>query len=94
MRETRKQRVLQLRDAISEKLDEIAALYKDDVKVTLIVRVPGHPDGSRDTTMMSDDPKQAIAALCRLLEDPASEYYPADIGNVPDPRRQLGGHRE
>lgn len=70
---SRQQSVLQLKMQIAAKLDEIAKLYSDDVKMTLIVRVPSKPDGSRDTLLMDDDPEQAIAAMRSLLADPNSE---------------------
>lgn len=68
-------RINALRLSIAKKLDEIAMLYKDDVKVTLIVRVPDFPDGRRDTVLSDDDPEKAIDSLRRLYGDPNSERY-------------------
>lgn len=71
----RQQRIEALRRAVAAKLDEIAVLYRDPVKVTLVVRVPAFPDGRRDTVMTDDDPEKAIAALRSLYSDPNSEQY-------------------
>lgn len=71
----RVERIRVLRCQISKKLDEISRLYKDDVRITLIVRVPDFPNGARDTVMSDDDPAQAIAALNKLYGDPASEIH-------------------
>lgn len=68
-------RIKALRLSIAKKLDEIAMLYKDDVKITLIVRVPDFPDGRRDTVLSDDDPEKAIASLRGLYGDPNSERY-------------------
>lgn len=73
--ETRVERVQMLRAQIAAKLEEIERLYKDSVKVTLIVRVPSKPDGSRDTVMTNDDPETAIAALRSLYADPSAERW-------------------
>ena len=71
----RKARVRELRLAITKQLDAIAKLYVDDVKITLIVRVPDYPNGARDTVMTDDDPEKAIAALRSLYADPTSEQH-------------------
>jgi hypothetical protein len=70
----RKARVQQLGDDISVHLDHIRALYKDAVKITLIVRVPDTTE--RDTVLTDDDPKAAVKALEALWADPTKEVYP------------------
>lgn len=47
----------------SEKLSEIAALFKPGARLTLLVRTPGYPDGSRDFVLTNDALVDAIAAL-------------------------------
>ena len=71
----RLERVKLLRAQIAAKLDEIAKLYRDHVKITLIVRAPDFPGGVRDTVMTDDDPERAIAALRSLYRDPNSERF-------------------
>ena len=41
-----------LHATLSDRLERIAALFRPGVRLTLIVRVPGNPDG---TTYLSDD---------------------------------------
>lgn len=72
---SRHNRIIELRARISAKLDEISSLYSDDVRITLMVRVPSKTDGSRDTLLMDDEPEKAIAAMRSLLADPNSEKY-------------------
>ena len=48
-------------------LDEIERLFKPGVKITLLVRTPSHPDGSRDFLMTNDRVGDAIAAIRRRI---------------------------
>ena len=53
---------------LSDKLDEIAALYKVRPRITLIVRMPGKPD---ECAFLSDDAwPDAVATVERLYGDP------------------------
>jgi hypothetical protein len=56
----------QLHFDISQHLNEIAALFKDEVglKITLIVRTPELADGG--VLISNDDPDAAIAEIIRL----------------------------
>lgn len=70
----RRGRVQRLAEDIADKLDEIAALYKEPVIVTVIVRAPGYPDGSRDTLNSGEtDVRLALRAAEHLLDDPTAE---------------------
>lgn len=72
----RRARVKQLGLEIGRHLEEIAALYQDGVKLTLIARVPTSPHNNRDTVMTDDpDPEAVIAAFRKLYMDPGSERY-------------------
>jgi hypothetical protein len=51
------------RDEISDHMDAIVALFKPGVKITVLVRTPSHPDGSRDLLMTSD----TIGAIVKAL---------------------------
>lgn len=73
--ETRVDRIMHVRQKIGEKLDEISKLYRDRVKITLVVRAIDYPDGKRDTVMTEDEPEKAIAALRKLINDPNAEHY-------------------
>lgn len=48
---------------ISDHLNEIATLYNREMKLTLLVRDPSAPDGSRDMVLTSDKLTEAIQAL-------------------------------
>lgn len=69
----RKARVQNLGENISAKLEEIKNLYREDVKVTLIVRNTNKTN--RDTVMTDDDPREAVKALEALFADPTSEVH-------------------
>lgn len=72
----RKARVEQLGRDISRRLDEIRALYRDEVVITLIVRATAHPDGRRDTVLTDDpDPLKAVEAYRTAITDRDRERY-------------------
>jgi len=54
---------------IAYHMDEIVALFKPGVKITILVRTPSHPDGSRDLVMTNDLITEAIAAILRRKHD-------------------------
>jgi hypothetical protein len=79
----RRRRVRELGLAIQWNLEQIRALYKTDtVVITLIVRVPAHPDGRRDTVLTDDpDPVAAVHAFRKAITDVEGrehEYYRLD----------------
>jgi len=50
-------------EEIAAHMNEIAALFKPGKKITVLVRTPKHPDGSRDVLITNDTIDDAIAAL-------------------------------
>lgn len=46
-------------------IDEIEKLFKPGAKITVLVRAPSHPDGSRDFVMTNDIINEAISALLK-----------------------------
>jgi hypothetical protein len=58
-----------LHDDIADHLEAIEKLFVGPCKVTLLVRDPDHPDGSRDVHVTNDDDTDAaIAAIRRVVE--------------------------
>lgn len=55
--------------AIAEHMDAIVALFKPGVKITVVIRTPSHPDGSRDLVMTDDMINEVVAALLRREHD-------------------------
>jgi hypothetical protein len=71
----RKARVKRLGQDIADRLESIHTLFKAPVKLTLIIRDPAFPDGTRDTMQTSDDWQLAKAAADRLLAKTDNEIY-------------------
>lgn len=46
------------------RLDDIRAMFKPGVKITLLVRTPAFPDGKRDFLLTDDD----LDAVCDALQ--------------------------
>lgn len=61
--------IAKARDEIASHMDAIVALFKPGVKITVLVRTPSHPDGSRDMVMTDDIIDEAVAALLRRGHD-------------------------
>lgn len=59
-------------EEIADHLDAIRRLFKEPVKVTLIVRNPAHPSGSRDVFLSSDHWPSARAAAEAVQARPES----------------------
>jgi len=55
----------QVREEISDHLDAVKRLFKPGVRVTILVRTPDFPDGSRDLVLTDDDLDAALSALSR-----------------------------
>jgi hypothetical protein len=66
-----------LRDAIGARLAEISDFFTEPVKLTIVVRNPAHPDGSRDVYVTDDDAELAIAAIRRVVA--TGEATPAEV---------------
>jgi hypothetical protein len=56
-------RLARLRCRIARHLDAIGGLFAADVKLTLVVRMPGAPDFKKDLVMSEDDLLGAIETL-------------------------------
>lgn len=54
-------------DQLVELLNQIAALYDDDVTITLITRALGSPDGSRDTLITNETDYELLTAALQHL---------------------------
>jgi len=65
------------REFIGARLGQIQEYFTEPVKVTLVVRNPAHPDGSRDFHMGDDDLEVAIAALRALEANPQASRLEA-----------------
>jgi hypothetical protein len=54
-------------DFIAALLEQISSYFTEPVKLTLIVRNPAHPNGSRDVCIGDDDFELAVEAGRRVL---------------------------
>lgn len=71
----RRARVQKLGVDIADRLEAIHNLFKGPVKLTLIIRDPNCPDGSRDTFQTNDEWSKAKEAADRLLAKTDNEIY-------------------
>jgi hypothetical protein len=62
-REDMKPRFEVVRDSIAEHAEEIAQMFKPRVLVTILVRSPAFPDGSRDLVVTADTLPKVLRAL-------------------------------
>lgn len=58
----------ELHDRISGPLAEIQDLFKPGVKVTLLVRTPGFPDGARDVLVTDEDDLELVIAAIQARQ--------------------------
>ncbi len=58
-------RVIEAGDRMADHLADIAKLFVPGMKLTLLARHPGFPDGSRDIVMGDDQDLEAIVAAVR-----------------------------
>ena len=66
-----RERVLdQLHADAGELLHQIADLFKPGAKLTLVVRVPEFPDGTRDVLLTDDTAPEIIKAIEALAKRP------------------------
>jgi hypothetical protein len=56
-----------LHNTLANHAGDIAELFTEPVRVTIVVRNPQHPDGSRDVHVSDDDPERSIEAIRRVL---------------------------
>lgn len=71
----RRARVQRLGNDIADRLQGIHDLFKGPVKLTLIIRDPNYPDGSRDTFQTNDEWPKAKEAADKLLAQKNNEIY-------------------
>lgn len=60
-------------EAIADHMDTILTYFKPGAKITVLVRRPEAPDGSRDFIQTNDTIDQAIAALITRQTAPTIE---------------------
>jgi hypothetical protein len=75
MDEKGKERVYNAGNVIAEHLGAIARLYTDEVFITLVVRNPGYPDGSRDTMLTNDPDGEAAARVIEQINSRPGETF-------------------
>jgi hypothetical protein len=59
-------------EKISDHMFAIQTLFKPGMKITLLIRAPDHPDGSRDLLMTDDLIDEAVAAMLRRKREGVS----------------------
>lgn len=57
-------------EVVAEHMDAIMTLFKTGAKITVLVRAPDFPDGSRDFVQSNDVLGEAIRALSIRDKDP------------------------
>jgi hypothetical protein len=84
--EERRARVQNAGDEIGKHLAAIEALFVEPVFVTLVVRNPGHADGTRDVLLTSDPDPQGPVGVIEALADQPSERFDIEV----DARGKVG----
>ena len=54
-------------EEVSNHLDKIKSYFKPGVKITILVRTEGDPEGRRDFMMGDDDPQEAMNMIARRM---------------------------
>ncbi len=62
--------VQQISEIVADHMDAILKLFKPGAKITVLVRSPAHPDGSRDFVLANDTIDAAISALALRKTQP------------------------
>jgi hypothetical protein len=65
-------------DEVSDYLDQIKRFFKPGVKVTILVRTEGDPEGRRDFMMGDDDPQEAMNMIARRMAHARPAREPSD----------------
>lgn len=70
MTEERARKLDTIHHSISRRMAEIRRLFEPRARLTVLIRYPEHPDGSRDiaVAVTDDSLEEAIAALARLKQ--------------------------
>lgn len=71
MATTTEQKLAALNAAVTRHLWDIAELFTEPVKLTIVVRNPAHPDGSRDVVITDDAPESIIATIRQRFTEEA-----------------------
>lgn len=58
-------------EMVADLLDEVKKLFKPPMRLTLLVRMPDHPDGSRDFILTDDNLDEASKAILRRKVEPS-----------------------
>jgi hypothetical protein len=77
--EERRARVQNAGDEIGRHLAAIEALFVEPVFVTLVIRNPGHPDGSRNVLLTNDPDRAAAAATLLEADSPTSRHFDIEV---------------
>ncbi len=75
-------KLARIRPIVGSHLDDILSLFAIGAKITVLVRQPDHPDGTRDF-VMTDEPnlEDAIKALNQRTDAPGNKsiFVPKDL---------------
>lgn len=58
-------------EMVADYCDEIKRLFKPPMRLTVLVRMPDYPDGSRDFILTDDQLDLAAAAILRRKKEPS-----------------------
>lgn len=72
-------RLQELHDEIVEHCEAIARRFTEPVKVTVFVRNPAHPDGSRDILISSDTDEALFPAIHRCAANPNNLHSEVEV---------------
>ncbi len=59
--------MLRLREVVASHLVAIADLFVGPRKISILIRDPRHPDGSRDVYLSDDDAEMALTAIRQVV---------------------------
>jgi hypothetical protein len=54
-------------EEVADHLDKIKSYFKPGVKITVLVRTEGDPEGERDFMMGDDSPQEAMNMIARRM---------------------------
>ena len=76
-----KESLQQLRRMLAHHLDGVRLLFRDEIRITLIIRNTAHAD--RDVVIGDDDPTKALSCVQALVNKASTIHVPADAGIEP-----------
>ena len=77
--EEQRARVQNAGDEMGRHLAAIEGMFVEPVFVTLVIRNPGHPDGSRDALVSNDPDREAAAATILKADRQASDHFDIEV---------------